>query len=186
METNNMKIDKITKPISALNLDESVLIDIKFDNLDFESAAKNCLSSEVLLKENETLPNVIKAINVILRTFGAKEWYEDYPEIILDKEPIQVTDTIQGEIVDGQLQTIVTDSAGNVHDIYLADHAIKNIFYKLTVDNDNKLTTEQFKKDNLTDEQLLNVKQSIILTDKITNKQYTLFIINNELKQTEI
>lgn len=185
-----MKINKTTKLISALELDENVLIDIDidFDNLDFESAAKNCLSSEVLLKTNETLPNVIKAINVILKTFGAKElpWYEDYEELVLNEKPIQITDTMQGEIVDGSLQTIITDSAGNAQDIYLADHSIENTFYKLTVDNDNKLTTEQIKKDDLTDEQLLNVKQSIILTDKITNKQYTLFIINNKLTQTEI
>lgn len=183
-----MEINKITRSISELELDEKVLIDIDFNNLDFESAAKNCLSSEVLLKENETLPNVIKAINVILKTFGAKElpWYEDYEELVLNEKPIQITNTIQGEIIDGSLQTIVTDSAGNTTDIYLADHLIENTFYKLTVDNDNNLTTEMVKKDDLTEEQLLNVKQSIILTDKTTDKQYKLFINNNELIQIEI
>lgn len=183
-----MSIRRIHKSLKNIKLNDNILFDIEIDNLDFESAAKNCLSSEFLLKETETLPNVIKALNVILSAFGAKEipWYEDYEELILNEKPIQIADTIQGEIVGGQFQTIVTDSTGNATDIYLADHAIENTFYKLTVDNDNKLTTEQIKKDDLTDEQLLNVKQSIILTDKTTNKQYTLFIINNKLTQTEI
>lgn len=195
MSNNNTNLNGTTnkkfRQLSQINLNERILVDIDLQNIVTDAISTNYLSSYQLLREDESLPNVIKMINNILRAFGAQErpWYEDFEELNQDEQPIQISETTQITITDGILTQTSNDTSDSMESqkIYLTDRSLKDTFYELILDSeDSVFSTIKYQKDELTDEQVNSAASAINMTDTVTGIKYQFYVENEQLTQIEL